>query len=152
MATVTVAPQHLPGREGAAAGITVALSMVRERGFHLWKLILPLTMIVFMAWGVFWIDPSNLGPQVSLATGSAFTFVAFQLGLGHLLPPIDYLTRADRFIVGSQFLVFLALAEAITSARLFAAGRETFARNLDWYSRVAYPACFVLVLCLAFWI
>jgi hypothetical protein len=151
-ARVTVTPQPIPGRERAAAGVTVTVSMIRERGFHLWKLILPLSLIVFMAWGVFWIDPSNLGPQVSLSTGAAFTFVAFQLGLSDLLPPIDYLTRADRFVIGSQLLVFLALAEAITAAHLFASGREAFARNLDWWSRVIYPAGFLLVLCLSFWV
>jgi len=151
-ATVTVSPVLMPGRNHAAAGVTVAISMTREPGFHLWKLIFPITMIVFMAWGVFWIDPGNLNPQVGLSSSAALTFVAFQLGLGDLLPPIDYLTRADRFIIGSQLLVFLALAEAITAAHLFANGSEKLARNLDWWSRIAYPVCFVLVLCFSFWI
>jgi hypothetical protein len=149
---VSVAPLQVPGQNRPVAGVTVAITMVRETGFHLWKLIFPLTAIVFMAWGVFWIDPINLNPQVGLSSSAALTFVAFQLGLGDLLPPIDYLTRADRFIVGSQTLVFLALAEAIASARLFSIGRKGFARDLDRWSRMAYPACFVLVLCFSFWI
>jgi DNA primase len=49
-------------------------------------------------------------------------------------------------------MAFLALAEAITAAHLFASGREAFARNLDWWSRVIYPAGFLLVLCLSFWV
>jgi hypothetical protein len=61
------------------------------------------------------------------------------------------LSRADRFIFGSQLLVFLALAEAITAARLFTVGRQPFARDLDRWSRIVYPACFVLVVCLALW-
>jgi len=151
-ATVTATPLQVPGLDRVAAGVTVALSLERLEGYFLWKLILPLTVIVFMAWGVFWIDPSDLGPQVTLSTGAAFTFVAFQLGLGDLLPPIDYLTRADRFVFGSQLLVFIALAEAITAARLFATGREKFARGLDRWSRIAYPVGYLFVLCLSFWI
>ena len=72
--------------------------------------------------------------------------------MNDLLPPVDYLTRADRFIVGSQLLVFVALAEAITSARLFSIGRKDLARNLDRWSRRAYVVCFFLVLCVSFWI
>jgi len=151
-ATTTVAPVLVPIRNQAVAAVTVAISMAREPGFHLWKLIFPITTIVFMAWGVFWIDPGNLNPQVGLSSSAALTFVAFRLGLGDLLPPIDYLTSADYFIIGSQLLVFLALAEAITAAHLFANEREKLARNLDWWSRIAYPIGFVLVLCFSFWI
>lgn len=150
--SVSLSPVQLPGRNQRAAGLKISASVIRETSFHLWKLVFPLTTIVFMAWGVFWIDPSNLNPQVGLSSSAALTFVAFQLGLSDLLPPIDYLTRADRFILGSQLLVFLALAEAITSARLFSIGRKELARNLDRWSRRAYLVVFFLVLCVSFWI
>jgi hypothetical protein len=149
-AAVTVASLSAPGRTRVVNSVTVAVSVTREAGFYFWKLIVPVSLIVFMAWGVFWIDPGNLEPQVALSASAALTFVAFQLGLNDLLPPIDYLTRADHFVISSQVLVFLALAEAIAAAHFFAIGRKELARSLDRWSRIAYPVLFVIVVCLSF--
>ncbi len=69
-------PQKL-GRHGRTlAGATVSFGIARRSGFYVWKLMLPLTMIVFMAWGVFWLDPSHLSTQVGLSTSAALTFVS----------------------------------------------------------------------------
>ncbi|MFQ5541646.1 MAG: hypothetical protein ACE5E2_02360, partial [Candidatus Binatia bacterium] len=62
-----------------------------------------------------------------------------------------YLTRVDRFVLGSLVLVFLALAEAITSGVLAARGKEALARRLDRWARFIFPAAFVVVLVLALW-
>ena len=115
----------------------------RRLGYYLWKVFLPLGLIVFMASTVFWIDPTLLGPQVSVATGSIFTLIAFQLSLGSLLPRLDHLTRADHFVVGCTLLVFSALGEAIVTGALARRGSEALAMRVDKWSRWIYPALFV---------
>ena len=91
---------------------------------------LPLTLIVFMAWPVFWIDPSNVGPQFGIATSSVFTLIA-------------YLTRFDQFTLGCTLLVFAALGEAVVAARLARIGREKLALRIDLVTRLVYPVVFV---------
>ena len=81
----------------------------RVAGFYYFKVFLPLSLIVLMAWCVFWIDPREPGPQIGVATSSVFTLIAFQLVLGSALPKVAYLTNADRFLLGATILVFVAL-------------------------------------------
>jgi hypothetical protein len=104
-----------------------------------------------MAWTVFWLDPSQLGPQLGVSTASVFSFVAFQVRLAELLPGVSYLTRIDRFILGSTALVFLAFGEAILTGTLAASGRTELARRIDRWARWVYPALFAVVLYVTRW-
>jgi len=89
------------------------------------------------------LDPEQLAPQMGVSTASVLTLIAFQFSLGYLLPRVSYLTRADRFVLGASTLVFLALAEAILSSRLAAAGRIELALRMDRHSRWIYPVLFL---------
>ena len=122
----------------------------RQSLFFVLKVILPLSLIVFMAWTVFWIDPSLLPPRVGISTASVLTLIAFQWSLGHLLPRVSYLTRVDRFTLGASLLVFLALGEAILTARLARTEREPLGNRIDRWSRVVYPVVLVVILFVAF--
>ncbi len=133
---------HLPS-------LTYSFEVRRYTAYYLWKIILPLTIIVFMSWLVFWIDPKQFGPQVGLAATAVLTLIAYRFLLGSLVPRISYLTRLDIFIMGATVLVFLGMVEAVTSARI-AQKNEKRARRLDRLSRVVFPSAFVVVTYLAF--
>ena len=113
--------------------------------FFVMKVVLPLCLIVFMAWVVFWIDPSDIGPQFGVATASVLTMIAFQFSLTRMLPPVSYLTRLDLFLLGATVLVFLALGEAAVSSRMARGGRTESARRLDLWSRWVYAALFAVL-------
>lgn len=125
--------------------LLLSLPARRDTRYYYWKLFVPLGLIVFMAWSVFSLDHTQLGPRIGVSTASIFTLIAFQLSLGRLLPPIAYLTRADRFVLGASVLVFLALAETITISRLNAAGHQEVSRKVDKVARPLYAALFLVV-------
>ncbi len=131
--------------------LTYSFEVRRYAAYYLWKIILPLTIIVFMSWLVFWIDPKQFGPQVGLAATAVLTLIAYRFLLGSLMPRISYLTRLDIFIMGATVLVFLGMVEAVTSARI-AQKNERRARRLDRLSRVVFPSAFVVVTYLAFFL
>jgi hypothetical protein len=122
----------------------------RHRGYYLWKVFLPLALIVFMAWTVFWIDPSQLGAQVGVSGAAVFTMIAFQFSLGYFLPRVSYLTRADKYILGSTILVFLALGEGILTSWMAQKERHELSKKIDRWSRVVYPILFLLCIWIAF--
>ncbi len=131
--------------------IDFELVATRHAGFYVWNMIIPMMIFIFMSWGVFWLDPIHLGTQIGLSATVMVILVVFQLNLRAILPRVAYLTRVDRFVLGSLVLVFLALAEAITSGVLAARGKEALARRLDRWARFIFPAAFVVLLALAFW-
>ena len=98
-----------------------------------------------MAWGVFWLDPAFLPSQINLATGSVFTLMAFLISLGYMLPSISYLSIADKLIVASVILVFLAFGEAVLTGYLTQNEKVEAARNLDRHSRWLYLVLWALL-------
>ncbi len=129
--------------------LTYEFDVHRYTAYYLWKIILPLTIIVFMSWLVFWIDPAQFGPQIGLAATAVLTLIAYRFLLGSLIPRVSYLTRLDIFIMGATVLVFLGMVEAVASARI-AQTDEKRARLVDRLSRVVFPCAFLVVGYLAF--
>ncbi len=103
---------------------------------------LPLLLFVFISWGVFWIDPELVAAQISLGAISMLNLIEHQFAVRHPLPRISLLTRTHKFALASALLVFLALVEAILTARLFHRGKTHMARAVDRSARWAFPAVF----------
>ena len=73
---------------GSYARINQTISVKRLFGFWLWTLVVPLTLIVLMAWSVFWLDPHVFFPQITIGVTSVFKLIAFKLSLRDSLPQI----------------------------------------------------------------
>jgi hypothetical protein len=134
-----------PGNQELASFI-YKLTAIRNYNFFLWKVIAPLVLIVFMSWAVFWIPPSQLGPQIGLSVTSMLTLIAYRFAIGNIVPDVDYLTRFDKFVFGSTLLVFLALIEAVITGSLSFSKNEELASSIDWYSRFLFPLAFIVIM------
>jgi hypothetical protein len=129
-----------------------ALPAIRHTGYYVFKVVIPLALIVAMSWLVFWLDPKQFAPQVSIAMLSMLSLIAYQFALAGLLPRISYLTRVDTFLLGSTVLVFLALLQAVITGILAGRDQEAAVRTIDRFARIAFPVAFLLLLGLAFFV
>jgi cadmium resistance protein CadD (predicted permease) len=112
---------------------------------YILKVILPLILIVIMSWMVFWIDPSNAGPQISVAVTSMLTLIAYRFSVDSQLPRLPYMTRLDAFILYSSLLVFISLVQVVVTTNLASNQQATLARKIDRYCRVIFPLFFAVV-------
>jgi hypothetical protein len=116
----------------------------RITAYYVWKVLLPLCLIVAMSWAVFWIDPAQFGTQIGLSATATLTLIAFIFATTNMLPALGYFTRLDLFIGGATILVFLALLQSLTTSFLVTNDKAELALNLDRVSRVLFPLVFVL--------
>ena len=137
-----------PGR--SIAQLEILFPAERRPGFYIWKLIVPLSFVVFMSWAAFWLSPQNIAPRIGLSATSMLTLIAFRFALGSTLPPIPYLTEFDVFIVGATLLVFAALVEAVATTALWDKERRQLAHRLNHWSKVLFPLVFAGVLVFSF--
>jgi neurotransmitter-gated ion-channel len=131
-------------RPGDFARFDLIVPLERDSAYYAWKLGLPLTLIVLMAYGVYFIPAEKFPQQVGLGMTSMLTFIAYMLALGGGLPKISYLTRADLFFVGSAILVFLGLVKAILSVHVSAEEAPGIIERVNRIGKVVYP-CGMLV-------
>jgi hypothetical protein len=123
----------------------LALKVERKRGYHLVNVILPLIMIICMSWVVFWINPKNINPRVSVSVTAMLTLIAYRFAVGASLPKIAYLTRMDWFILGSSILVFTSLIEVIVTSYLNDQDRLDTACRINRWMRVLAPMAFIAI-------
>jgi hypothetical protein len=119
------------------------ISAKRRYEYYLWKVLVPLMLIVAMSWSVFWINPAQFGPQIGMSATSMLTLIAFQFAMAGILPRLYYFTELDGFITASTGLVFLALVEALTTAYLVSVDRKELALRMDRVCRWAFPLAFL---------
>lgn len=130
--------------------IELEISAQRYLGFYIWKVLMPIALIVVMSWSVFWIDPVEFGAQVGLSATSVLTMIAFIFASSNMLPRLAHFTLLDRYVAWSTVFVFLALLQSLSTGVLAAQNRVELARRIDVASRIAFPLAFFL-LCIVFY-
>jgi len=111
---------------------------------YIWKVILPLVLIVIMSWAVFWITPNDAGPQISIAVTSMLTLIAYRFAIDNQLPPLPYTTNLDAFILMSTVLVFFSFIEVLVTTILEDQKRNRLAITIDRFCRVIFPVMFAI--------
>lgn len=134
----------LAGGRGTAS-FAMVLVVDRYASHYLWKVILPLILIVAMSSIVFWIDPREGGTQIGVSTTSMLTLIAYRFAVGSQIPAVPYLTRMDHFILGSTLLVFAALVQAVMTSVMHSKNQAERARRFDRICRVLFPAVFLVM-------
>ncbi|MEP2027314.1 MAG: hypothetical protein ABJI96_01250 [Paracoccaceae bacterium] len=136
--------QRVEALEQDRAGYELTISAKRDVGFYIWKIIIPIALIVAMSWFVFWIDPMHFGAQIGLSATSFLTMVAFIFATTNMLPKLGYVTTLDLYITGATGFVFLAMLQSLCSGFLSAQGHKGFANKLDFFCRIVFPLIFLL--------
>ncbi len=127
-------------------GFAFQFTAKRNFPYYLFQVIVPLAVVVGMSWAAFWIDPSQTGAQIGVATSAILSLIAFKFVLSGLLPKLPYMTRMDYFMLGSTLLVFFAMGEVVVTSMLSHGGKNLLARRLDRVARVTFPAMFLTIL------
>lgn len=115
-------------------------------------MLFPVVLIVFMSDLVFWLEPTQIIPQITLATATMVSLITYQFILRQELPKMNYLTAEDKVIVGSMLLVFIALVESVTSINLVVGGYRELALSLDDILKWLVPVVFMGLAAFAFWV
>ncbi|MEM7330535.1 MAG: extracellular solute-binding protein [Chloroflexota bacterium] len=108
------------------------------------KNLLPLMIILMLAYVVFYIPIQTLSPRIIISVNALLTISFFHLRLGSDLPGIGYLIALDYAFYGIYILIAGKLL--ITVLANLAKEREDFDRleKLNNFGKVAYPAAIVL--------
>ena len=135
---------EIPGIGGEPiAEVRFSVSIVRRYNFYIWKVFLPLLLMVVLSWTVLWIDPTELSAQTTISVTTILTVIAFAFAIQANLPKVPYLTFIDLFFLICYLFVFLTAIE-ITAVHLSGrSGHLARARRLIRIFRFVLPISFV---------
>ena len=123
--------------------VVMAFDIDRRSGFYVWKVILPLVLIVALSWVVFWMHDEPFGGRTRVSITGVLTVVAYQFVLADSLPRISYLTLLDAFTTLSFTAIAATLFENLVESR-WRERDPSVALAIDRTCRWAFPAVFAL--------
>jgi hypothetical protein len=130
--------------------VEFATSIRRRSTFYIWRVLLPITLLVMAAWSVFWFEPVNLQPQISTCLGLCLSLVTFHFGVDFALPKVNYLTLTDKHALNGLVFVLGALVIVTIVHRLVQKQRMDDALRLQWAFRLVYPLLYSLAVAAEF--
>ena len=129
--------------------LTYYIEAQRNAQYYLLTMFLPMSLIVFMSWTAFWLQPDIVPARIGISTASIFSLLALGFSIRLSLPAVSYMTRADLFVIGCTLLVFVALGVAVIGSRWANAGRMEHALRLNAIARWVYLGLFCIVVTFA---
>jgi len=124
--------------------VTFTIETARNYGAYLNKILIPLLIILVLAYLVFFVPAHDLDVAVGLTVTSILACIAFQLTVADDLPSIGYIVTSDRIFHLCYFLIMTAMAETVYTHNLEKRGREHAAATIEHWARFLYPALLLL--------
>lgn len=136
---MTEVSSYLVANLGAVASYTFSVEARRRSAVYVWRLAMPVVLILLMSWIPFWMPSKEIGARNSLAALAMLNMVAFQSVIRSMLPPVPYMTQADTITTGALMLIFFALLESSGTSILEFNGHTNRALLINRISRLAFP-------------
>ncbi|MDH3923486.1 MAG: hypothetical protein OET41_02680, partial [Xanthomonadales bacterium] len=130
--------------------LTYVIEAKRDSDYYVLTMLVPMSLIIFMAWTVFWLQPNIVPPRIAISTASIFSLIALGVSIRLGLPKVSYLTRADYFVLGCTLMVFIALGVAVIGSRWASSDRMEKALRANAIARWVYLLMFFVVAYIAF--
>jgi hypothetical protein len=122
----------------------------RHSEYYVYRILLPLFLMVAISWGVLWIPPSDLNSQLLISVTTVLTLVAFSVAVSNVLPPVPYITFYDGFFLVSFFFIMLTIGEAIIIHTMHGRDRKKALRVRTFTRLLFLPLFFASAAVMAF--
>jgi len=125
----------------------VELHVARESGFYVYKVALPLCLIVALSWAVFWMKDEPFAGRTRVSLTGVLTIVAYQFAIGNTLPRVPYLTLMDELMIAAFTLIAVTVLENLLVAH-YRESNPARALRIDRTSRWLFPTVFAGIVAL----
>jgi len=124
-------------------GFIVEITAERISNYYIFKIILPILLILTITWSVFWIHPSQIEAKVNITIVALLALIAYNLIMDKEIPKLDYLTFMDAFIFLSYVFTGAATILCVYSYYRYKKYRRTV-NLVDYYSKFVGPVLYLI--------
>jgi len=82
-------------------GVKMEIEIERKSIYYLFKIILPIILILIICWSSVWIDPKEIESRLTITIVCLLSLIAYNFVIDSELPKLEYLTVMDYIILVS---------------------------------------------------
>jgi hypothetical protein len=119
------------------------------------KTILPIIFIMLVALSSFVIDPDKMATRVAMISSALVASVMFHVSISNQVPPVGYLTFADKFMLLTYFILLMSFVINITLFDLLEKKKEAIVHKVHRYTEysmlIVVPLIYLVFFMLMYW-
>jgi hypothetical protein len=119
-----------------------AFQAKRHITYYLFRILLPVFIIIVVAWFSFFLKDYN--KRVDVAGANLLIFIAFNFTIATDLPRLGYLTFMDTLLVTTFIITGLVVIISYQLRRMIDAGKDDKVARIDKYIRWFYPLAYIV--------
>ena len=131
------------GHSEPVSQLVVTLDMAREPEHMLRVVVMPLALLVFLTFTVFWMDRESLGDRMDISFIGILSVVAYQIVVSEHMPAIAYFTMMNGFLYSTYLLLTAGVVVNLLVSKLDQAGKADAGHRVDVTCRWAFPLLFL---------
>lgn len=112
-----------------------SLNIARPWSFFVWKLLLPLLIVLASSGAALLLSPQHIESRVALPVTALLTAVFLQETYADALPDLGYLVLMDEIYVMAYILIFVSILEVIVTAYWVDQNNAAWTKRLMWIDR-----------------
>ncbi|MDP3881476.1 MAG: hypothetical protein Q8Q31_01215 [Nanoarchaeota archaeon] len=114
--------------------LTIPINRIAFNSFL--KTFLPVMFIIVVMLSSFILDPDKITTRLSMVGSALIASVMFHVSLSNQIPPVGYLTFADRFMILTYFVILVSFALNVMMLELIERKNEALVKRV--HSRTEY--------------
>ncbi len=80
-------------------GVELVLTIERKSSYYVFKVILPIVLILMVCWSAVWIDPREIESRLTITIVCLLSLIAYNFVIDSDMPKLEYLTIMDYIIL-----------------------------------------------------
>ena len=126
-------------------GIKISLDIERKSGYYIYKVILPILLILMVCWSVVWINPDELESKLTITIVCLLSLIAYNFVIDSEIPKLDYLTVLDWIILISYIYATIPNFLSIITYRFYRSKKTKIISKIDNYSKLYGPTSYIFI-------
>ena len=118
----------------------------RNSEYYLYKLLIPIMLLLALTWSIFWIEISELETRVTISIVTFLALIAYNFVIDSDLAKLSYLTFLDLFIIVSYVFAGTPTFVAIICKRFMLSGTVSIAEGINFVAKVIFPVGYLVTI------
>jgi len=123
---------------------SIKVTIKREAGFYLWRICLPLFVLVVIAMSIVWIPRTHPEARMIISVTTLVAVTTFSIVVNTDLPHLPYLTLMDVWMLVSFILSACGAIENVVVGYMEHHERVLRAHRIDYHSRWIAPSVYLV--------
>ena len=132
------------GADKLSSTFVVDIDLTRKPGFVLRTVILPMLLIVFLTFSIFWLDIKSVHDRLNVSLIGLLTITAYQLVISDFLPHVAYFTLMQGIIMISLITISISIVISMYMSVMIDAKPKL--EKLNMVCRVLLPFSYIISL------